>query len=81
MHVNLGLPISYSPRLCMTVKMQGSAKLPSKDKMWKNIEQKRQAMAERYVDSTRHTIQVDYVAYMDDVAEEIGCKPDLGLYI
>ncbi|KAJ3194999.1 Cyclopentanone 1,2-monooxygenase (CPMO) [Irineochytrium annulatum] len=25
----------------------------------------------------RHTIQVDYVSYMDELADLIGCKPDL----
>ncbi|KAG9466621.1 hypothetical protein GDO78_016353 [Eleutherodactylus coqui] len=30
-----------------------------------------------YVESERHTIQVDYVDYMDEVAEEIGCKPNV----
>ncbi|KAG9468507.1 hypothetical protein GDO78_022589 [Eleutherodactylus coqui] len=31
----------------------------------------------RYVESERHTIQVDYVNHMDEIAEEIGCKPNV----
>uniref|UniRef100_A0A673ABL6 Flavin-containing monooxygenase n=1 Tax=Sphaeramia orbicularis TaxID=375764 RepID=A0A673ABL6_9TELE len=34
-------------------------------------------MAKRYVTSQRHTIQVDYVAYMDEIAELVGVKPAL----
>ena len=45
--------------------------------MWADIRDKRAKMAERYVHSTRHTIQVDYVPYMDELAEQIGCKPNL----
>lgn len=25
----------------------------------------------------KHTIQVDYIKYMDEIAEQIGCKPNL----
>lgn len=31
----------------------------------------------RYVKSERHTIQVDYVPHMDEIADEIGCKPNV----
>lgn len=31
----------------------------------------------RYVASQRHTIQVDYVEYMDELATLLGVKPDL----
>ncbi len=47
--------------------------------MWENIEKKRTAMATKYVGSTRHTIQVDYIDYMDELTEHIGCKPDIGM--
>ncbi|KAI8819123.1 flavin-containing monooxygenase [Fimicolochytrium jonesii] len=30
-----------------------------------------------HVLTERHTIQVDFVSYMDDIATQIGCKPDL----
>ncbi|KAJ3410877.1 hypothetical protein HDV05_003132 [Chytridiales sp. JEL 0842] len=30
-----------------------------------------------YLQKERHTIQVDYVTYMDELADAIGCKPDL----
>ncbi|KAJ3107724.1 hypothetical protein HDU97_003394 [Phlyctochytrium planicorne] len=34
-------------------------------------------MESNFIPRDRHTIQVDYVSYMDELAEAIGCKPDL----
>lgn len=31
----------------------------------------------RYFKSQRHTIQVDYISYMDEIAEMLGVKPNL----
>lgn len=31
----------------------------------------------RYVTSQRHTIQVDYVTYMDEIAELVGVRPSI----
>ena len=45
--------------------------------MWEDIHAKHDTMAARYVDSQRHTIQVDWIPFMDEVAEQCGCKPDL----
>ncbi|XP_064311839.1 flavin-containing monooxygenase 3-like [Phalacrocorax carbo] len=33
--------------------------------------------AHRYVKSQRHTIQVDYIPYMDELACQVGVKPNL----
>jgi dimethylaniline monooxygenase (N-oxide forming) len=46
--------------------------------MWAEIYERREKIAKRYVASQRHTIQVDFIPYMDELATEIGCKPDLG---
>lgn len=35
--------------------------------------------ARRYVASRRHTIQVDYIPYMDELACQLGVKPNLPL--
>lgn len=36
----------------------------------------------RYVTSQRHTIQVDYISYMDDLARQVGVRPNfLGLLL
>ncbi|KAI6187355.1 Dimethylaniline monooxygenase [N-oxide-forming] [Aphelenchoides besseyi] len=53
----------------------GRTKLPSRSKMEAEIRKRRDAMAARYVESRRHTIQVDYDFYMDELAEMMGCIP------
>ncbi|KAK7094772.1 flavin-containing monooxygenase 5-like [Littorina saxatilis] len=55
---------------------KGDVKLPSASEMWEDIQAKETAMAKRYVKSPRHTIQVDYLGYMDEIALLNGCKPD-----
>ena len=59
---------------------QGTTQLPSRDEMWQDIKAKRNAMQARYVTSPRHTIQVDWIPFMDDVAKEFGSKPNMGRY-
>ncbi|NWX99144.1 FMO5 monooxygenase, partial [Nothoprocta ornata] len=40
------------------------------------------AASRRYVRSPRHTIQVDYIPYMDELAEQVGVRPSLaGLFL
>ena len=45
--------------------------------MWKEVRERNDGVLSRYVTSTRHTIQVDYQPFMDELADMIGCKPDL----
>uniref|UniRef100_A0A0K0FPJ5 Flavin-containing monooxygenase n=1 Tax=Strongyloides venezuelensis TaxID=75913 RepID=A0A0K0FPJ5_STRVS len=54
--------------------------LPSKDDQMIDIDEKRRIMRRRYFESNKHTIQVDYIPYMDELAEMIGCKPQLKNY-
>ena len=46
-----------------------------------DIAAKELAMSQRYVRSNRHTIQVDYVPFMDELAELNGNKPDIGILL
>ncbi|KAJ3099115.1 hypothetical protein HDU96_010819 [Phlyctochytrium bullatum] len=49
--------------------------LPSTEEMTAAVEK---ALADTtFISRDRHTIQVDYVSYMDELAECLGCKPDL----
>ena len=57
---------------------QGEVRLPSRDVMWSDIRHKRDIMRERYVNSTRHTLQGDYITVMDETGFEAGCKPHIG---
>ncbi|WAR12667.1 FMO5-like protein [Mya arenaria] len=50
--------------------------LPDRSAMWEDIRNKQVTIARRFKASHRHTIQVDYVDFMDELAE-IECKPNL----
>ncbi|XP_070532004.1 flavin-containing monooxygenase 5-like [Ptychodera flava] len=59
-----------------TLVLKGLLKLPPKEKMMADIQKKKDVMAARYVKSQRHTIQVDLIPFMDEIAEHIGVKPN-----
>ena len=71
-------PISEIQCRWATRVFNGVTSLPSSHAMKDNIREKREAMARRYVNTQRHTIQVDFTTYMDDVAVEFGVRPDFG---
>lgn len=71
------MPISEMQARWATRVFQGLNKLPSMAAMLKDIKVKQETMAERYVTSARHTIQVDYVTYMDDISSEVGVHPNI----
>ncbi|XP_038069073.1 flavin-containing monooxygenase 5-like [Patiria miniata] len=54
----------------------GQARLPSRPEMEASIKKAKDDMRKRYVKSQRHTLQVDWIKYMDSVAIEFGVKPD-----
>ncbi|NP_001083227.1 flavin containing dimethylaniline monoxygenase 5 gene 2 S homeolog [Xenopus laevis] len=56
---------------------KGLAKLPSQEDMLADVACKKKEMECRYVTSPRHTIQVDYLDYMDELASQFGVKPNL----
>lgn len=45
--------------------------------MLKTIEKDHEAIRKRYYEDSRHTIQVDFIPYMDEIANFLGCKPNL----
>lgn len=55
----------------------GNVKLPSKEQMYLDIESKKIAHHKRYYASPRHTMQVDFNQFMDEVADQFGAKPNL----
>ena len=62
------------------VLFQGKVTLPTESEMVNDIKTKESAMSNRYVKSKRHTIQVDYLPYMDELSGINGNKPDFGMY-
>ncbi|XP_031696127.1 dimethylaniline monooxygenase [N-oxide-forming] 5-like [Anarrhichthys ocellatus] len=71
------IPISEMQARWATRVFKGCIKLPSVPSMLKDVQCKQETMAERYVASQRHTIQVDYITYMDEMAELVGVRPSL----
>lgn len=69
------MPISEMQARWATRVFKGLVKLPSTSAMLQDIKCKEETMAKRYVGSPRHTIQVDYVDYMDQIAKQFGVMP------
>lgn len=45
--------------------------------MLSDILKKRQQLQRRYFKSNKHTVQVDFIVYMDELAKLNNCKPPL----
>uniref|UniRef100_A0A0N5C9X5 Flavin-containing monooxygenase n=1 Tax=Strongyloides papillosus TaxID=174720 RepID=A0A0N5C9X5_STREA len=75
------MPISEIQARLFFEGLSGRISLPSKDEMMADVEEKKYLMSQRYYKSKRHTIQVDYMDYMDEIAEMIKCKPNPMDYI
>ncbi|XP_009271603.1 PREDICTED: dimethylaniline monooxygenase [N-oxide-forming] 5 [Aptenodytes forsteri] len=71
------MPISELQSRWATRIFKGLQDLPPSTNMLADITQTKEKMAERYVKSQRHTIQVDYIPYMDELACQVGVKPNL----
>ncbi|XP_030228423.1 dimethylaniline monooxygenase [N-oxide-forming] 5 isoform X2 [Gadus morhua] len=71
------MPISEIQARWATRVFKGCCKCPSVAAMLKEVECKQETMARRYVSSPRHTIQVDFVDYMDEVADQFGVRPSI----
>ncbi|KAI1892028.1 hypothetical protein AGOR_G00149770 [Albula goreensis] len=69
------MPIAEMQARWATRVFKGLNKLPPMDTMMKDIKGMADKMAMRYVTSQRHTIQVDYILYMDDLARQVGVLP------
>ncbi|VBB25470.1 unnamed protein product [Acanthocheilonema viteae] len=75
------LPISEMQSRWVAAIFNGQIKLPSHADMLADIKLKQAQIKRRYFKSMKHTFQVDYIKYMDEIAEQIGCRPTLMKYI
>ncbi|CAL1300475.1 unnamed protein product, partial [Larinioides sclopetarius] len=57
--------------------VSGKCKLPTKENMMEDIRKRHEENLQRYTPSDKMSIRVDYIEYMDEIATEIGCKPNL----
>ncbi|XP_077134649.1 flavin-containing monooxygenase 5-like [Ranitomeya variabilis] len=71
------MPISELQCRLATRVFKGLVQLPDKENMTKDIVMKKYLMSNRYVDSQRHTIQVNYMEFMDELATLAGVKPNV----
>ncbi|XP_056384023.1 flavin-containing monooxygenase 5-like [Hyla sarda] len=74
------MPLSELQARWATRVFKGLCKLPSSKAMLEDIAAMKKEMAQRYVDSPRHTVQVDFMEYMDELASQFGAKPNLLRY-
>jgi dimethylaniline monooxygenase (N-oxide forming) len=58
---------------------KGLCTLPSKEEMTNDIKRKAREVSTRYRESPRHTIQVDFISYLDELANMIGCRPNISI--
>ncbi|RUS85908.1 hypothetical protein EGW08_006311 [Elysia chlorotica] len=70
------MPIAEMQCRLATRVIKGTTKLPPWGDMWSDVRRREAEMAQRYVASRRHTIQVDYVGFMDELAQLVGCAPE-----
>ncbi|EGT34715.1 hypothetical protein CAEBREN_16251 [Caenorhabditis brenneri] len=71
------MPISEMQARVYLETFAAGRELPSRQEMMRDVILKREIMKHRYVESRRHTIQVDYGHYMHELGEMIGCNPDM----
>ncbi|KFM74152.1 Dimethylaniline monooxygenase [N-oxide-forming] 5, partial [Stegodyphus mimosarum] len=72
-----GFPIGEAQCRWISLVFKEKMKLPSREEMEADIKSKREFNEKRYVKSERHTIQVDYIDYLDEIYTMIGAKPNL----
>jgi len=68
------MPISEMQSRLFCHNLVGNRCVPSAQEMLNDIALKQRGN-KHFVNSRRHTIQVEYVEYMDELAELIGCRP------
>ncbi len=73
------LPIGELQSRWFALLMANKLKLPTVEEMNKDIALKKKFM-ERFYESERHTIQVDWIPFMDELATVVGVKPNLWKY-
>lgn len=60
--------------------MSGRIKLPSREEMKRVIAKDRQFYRSFFYESPRHNLEIFYNPYLEEIAETLGCKPNLLKY-
>ncbi|KAM7011994.1 uncharacterized protein LKV04_022432 [Tautogolabrus adspersus] len=56
---------------------KGLMSLPSEKTMMKEMHEETETMHQRFVCSERNPLQVDYIPYLDSLAEQVGVRPNI----
>ncbi|XP_068448898.1 flavin-containing monooxygenase 5-like [Clinocottus analis] len=56
---------------------KGLANVPSEERMLEEIRKDTAAMQQRYACAERNPIEVDFIPYLDSLAERVGARPDI----
>ncbi|XP_054708620.1 flavin-containing monooxygenase 5-like [Uloborus diversus] len=75
--VGAGFPVGEAQCRWASLVMNGKCFLPSREEMEADIKKKKEINLMRYGKSERHTIQVDYIEYIDEITALFGAKPNL----
>eukprot|EP00741_Cyanophora_paradoxa_P014554 tig00020806_g14034.t1 len=71
------MPISEIQARWFARLLKGLCRLPPREEMARDVERREAAVRARYKPSPRHTVQVDYLDYMEEIAGLVGCRPRL----
>ncbi|XP_076308580.1 uncharacterized protein LOC143223999 [Tachypleus tridentatus] len=71
------LPVGEIQARWFALLMTKKVKLPSVEEMISDIQKKRDDIAKKYFESSRNTIQVEWIPYMDEISSIINAKPRL----
>lgn len=79
--VGAGIPCGELQGRYFAALNAGKVALPSRPTMEMDIDRKLRQNEKKYYQSERHTFQVDWVPYMDELVAEVGAKPPLWKYL
>ena len=65
------MPLAELQAKWVSLLLKGEACLPKKREMWQEIETYQAALRKRYINSSRHTIQVDLFPYKREIVAEM----------
>ncbi|XP_055930490.1 flavin-containing monooxygenase 5-like [Argiope bruennichi] len=69
-------PISEAQSRWFAQLMKGNVKLPPRPEMEKEIQKRMNEKNQQFVPSLRHTVEVIWIPYMDEICSEFGAKPN-----
>ncbi|KAK7500228.1 hypothetical protein BaRGS_00008451 [Batillaria attramentaria] len=72
------IPLAELQSRVATSVFKGKTKLPSRQQMKQEVKAAEEMRAQRFPHSPRSDVLIDYLPYLEDLAELIGCRPDVG---